>query len=77
MDMFDNVWGDKSKVVVDNCVDITRPVCFLCFRLLPVFQCVHQIALFVIGVAGSLYSILTDSLITADSRVWASGLMDK
>ena len=26
MDMFDNVWGDRSEIVVDHCVDITLPV---------------------------------------------------
>jgi hypothetical protein len=26
MDMFDNVWGDRSEVVVDHCVDIALPV---------------------------------------------------
>ena len=25
-DLFDNVWGDKSEVVVDHCMDITIPV---------------------------------------------------
>ena len=35
MDMFDNVWGDKSEVVVDHCVDITLPVRFLRLRLNP------------------------------------------
>jgi hypothetical protein len=25
-DMFDNVWGDKSEIAVDHCVDITLPV---------------------------------------------------
>ena len=25
-DLFDNVWGDKSEVVVNHCVDITLPV---------------------------------------------------
>ena len=29
MDMFDNVWGNKSEVVVDHCLDITLPVRFL------------------------------------------------
>ncbi len=29
MDLFDNVWGDRSEVVVDHCVDIALPVCFL------------------------------------------------
>ena len=33
MDMFDNVWGDRSEVVVDHCVDITLPVRFLWLRL--------------------------------------------
>jgi hypothetical protein len=27
-DLFDNVWGDRSEVVVDHCVDITLPVSF-------------------------------------------------
>ena len=25
-DLFDNVWGNKSEIVVDNCVEITLPV---------------------------------------------------
>ena len=25
-DLFDNVWGDKSEIVVDHCVEITLPV---------------------------------------------------
>ena len=25
-DLFDNVWGNKSEIVVDRCVDITLPV---------------------------------------------------
>ena len=25
-DLFDNVWGDKSEIVVDHCLDITFPV---------------------------------------------------
>jgi len=28
-DLFDNVWGDKSEIVVDHCVDITLPVRFV------------------------------------------------
>jgi hypothetical protein len=35
-DLFDNVWGDRSEVVVDHCVDITLPVRFLRLELLPV-----------------------------------------
>jgi hypothetical protein len=31
VDMFDNVWGDRSEVVVDHCIDITLPVRFLWF----------------------------------------------
>jgi hypothetical protein len=26
MDLFDNVWGDRSEVVVDHCLDVTLPV---------------------------------------------------
>ena len=33
VDMFDNVWGDKSEVIVDHCVDITLPVRFLWLSL--------------------------------------------
>ncbi len=25
-DLFDDVWGDRSEVVVDHCADITLPV---------------------------------------------------
>jgi hypothetical protein len=59
MDLFDDVWGDKSEVVVDHCADVTYPVRSLWFRsqTLPMSQYQHQIALFIIGVAGSLYPI--------------------
>ena len=26
MDMFDNVWGDRSEIAVNHCLDITLPV---------------------------------------------------
>ena len=26
MDLFDHVWGDRSEVAVDHCVDVTLPV---------------------------------------------------
>jgi hypothetical protein len=29
IDLFDNVWGDKPEIVVDNCVDVTLPVRYL------------------------------------------------
>jgi hypothetical protein len=32
MDMFDNVWGDRSEVVVDHCMDVTLPVRSLWLR---------------------------------------------
>ena len=32
IDLFDNVWGDRSEVVVDHCVDVTLPVRPLWFR---------------------------------------------
>ena len=28
MDLFENVWGSRSELVVGHCVDITLPVCF-------------------------------------------------
>jgi hypothetical protein len=54
---FDNVWGDRSEIVVDHCVDVTLPVRSLWFRsqTLRMSQHLHQIALFVISVAGILY----------------------
>jgi hypothetical protein len=56
MDFFDNVWGDRSEIVVDHCVDVTLPVRSLWFRsqTLPMSQHLHQIALLIISVAGSL-----------------------
>ena len=33
MDLFDNVWGDRSEIVVDHFLDITLPVRFLCLVL--------------------------------------------
>jgi hypothetical protein len=59
MDLFDNVWGDRSEVVVDHCVDMTLPVRSPWFRsqTLPMSKHLHQIALFVISVAGGLYPI--------------------
>jgi hypothetical protein len=27
MDLFDNVWGNRSEIVVDHCLHITLPVC--------------------------------------------------
>lgn len=29
IDLFDNIWGDKPEIVVDNCVDVTLPVRYL------------------------------------------------
>jgi len=58
-DLFDNVWGDKIQVVVDHCLDVTLPVRSLWFvsQTLLMSQRLHQIALFVISVAGGLYPI--------------------
>ena len=28
IDLFDNVWGDRSEIIVDHCADITLPVCY-------------------------------------------------
>jgi len=29
MDLFDDVWRDRSEIVVDHCLDITLPVRYL------------------------------------------------
>jgi cytochrome P450 len=29
VDLFDNVWGDRSEIVVDHCLHVTLPVCYL------------------------------------------------
>ena len=79
-DLFDNVWGDRSEVVVDHCVDVTLPVRSLWFRsqTLHMTQHLHQIALFVISVAGSFIPHFgCDILITANTRIRPSGDMDK
>jgi len=34
-DLFDNVWGDKSEIIVDHFLDITLPVRFLQLGLYP------------------------------------------
>ena len=36
VDLFDNVWGDRSEIVVEHCIDITLPV-----RLLWPKFCLH------------------------------------
>jgi hypothetical protein len=35
MDLFDNVWGDRSEIVVDHCIDITLPVRLLWLNSYP------------------------------------------
>jgi len=52
-DLFDNVWGDKSEVVVDHFLEITLSVRSFAHNLL-MSQHLHQIALFAISAAGSL-----------------------
>ena len=57
IDLFENVWSERSEIVVDHCGDITLPVRYpfshAFLRLYP-SQYPCQIALFVIGVAGCL-----------------------
>jgi hypothetical protein len=48
MDLLDNVWGDRSEIVVDHFLDVTLPVRFPCFvptlvlTSLPDFPLCHQ-----------------------------------
>jgi hypothetical protein len=53
MDLFDNVWGDKSEIVVDHFLDITLPVRSLSL-ILTLVLILSQISLFTISAAGSL-----------------------
>ena len=77
MGLFNDVWGDRSEVVVDHGVDITLPVRFPCLGLYQMSQYLHQIALFVIGAAGSFCPIPAVVVVmTLDTRVWLSGYMD-
>jgi hypothetical protein len=70
IDLFDNVWGDRSEIVVDHCLDVTLPVRFpYISHALTLSQHLGQIALFVIGVAGRLYPIATVAL----SCTWTIG----
>ena len=76
-DLFDNVWGDRSEVVVDHCVDITLPVRFLLLRLGPFFNITPRLRS-----SSSVSQVVYTrpgrySLMTTDTRVWPSGLMDQ
>jgi hypothetical protein len=31
MDLFDNVWGSKEEIVVENAIEVTLPVGYMCF----------------------------------------------
>jgi hypothetical protein len=68
-DLFDNVWGDRSEIVVDHCLHVTLPVYYLIFTLISILKDLFQIALFVIGVAGSLRLVLAN----LDSRKGTQG----
>jgi hypothetical protein len=77
MDMFDNVWGDKSEVVVDHCVDITLPVRILWLRL---YSCPNIFTrLPSLSSASQVFMMRSNdgSLMTVDTRVRPSGDMDK
>jgi hypothetical protein len=34
-DLFDNVWGDSSEIIVDQFLDVTVPVCFPTVQIRP------------------------------------------
>ena len=57
-DLFDNIWGDKSEIILDHCLDITLPVGYRdCNIMFILVLTLLQVALFVIGVAGNLHYI--------------------
>ena len=77
-DLFENVWGDRSEVVVDHCVDITLSVCsqwhrfYACHNTtrLPSSSSVSQ-------VVNALFRSSSGYLMTAHTRIRPSGDMDK
>ena len=77
-DLFENVWGDRSEVVVDHCVDITLSVCSLWHRFYPYHNTTRlpssSSASQVVNVS---FSSSSDSLMTAHTRIRPSGDMDK
>ena len=77
-DLYDNVWADRSEIVVDHCVDITLPVRFLWLSLhyFPTispsdFALCHRCRRWFMPPSNHYI------LVTADTRVRASGDMDK
>ena len=78
-DLFDNVWGDRSEVVVDHCADITLPVCSLWHRFYP---CHNTTRLPSSSLASQVlvnapFRSSSGSLMTAYTRIRPSGDMDK
>ena len=79
MDLFENVWGERSEVVVDHCVDITLPVRFLWFRLYPwshALKSPSDCSLRDRRRRWAMPRSHCSSLMTTDTRVRPSGHMD-
>jgi hypothetical protein len=75
VDMFENVWGDKSEVVVDHCVDVTLPVCSLWHRFYPCHNTIRLPSSSLVSQVGYARSSC-GSLMTTDTRIWPSDDMD-
>ena len=77
-DLFDNVWGDRSEIIVDHCVDITLPVRFLRLRLYPFPQLSTRLRSSLL-VSQVVYAPQPNcySLISSDARFRASDDVDK
>jgi hypothetical protein len=57
--LFEDVWGGQDVITIDHCVDITLPVRVAHSRTFGnLYSNILQIALFVIGAAGTNFSRL-------------------
>ena len=76
-DLFDNVWGDRSEIIVDHCVDITLPVRFVSLGPYPFTNIPTRLRS-----SSSVSQVIYPpsqllNLMTFNARLRASGVMEK
>ena len=76
-DLFENVWGDRSEVVVDHCVDITLPVCSLWHRFYACHNTTRSPSSSSVSQVVNAPFRSSGSLMTVHTRIRPSGDMDK
>ena len=77
MDMFDNVWGDSSEIAVNHCLDITLPVRLPWLRFTQVLTSSPDHPFRYRRRRQVIPHFNLDSLMRVDTRIRASGHMDK